>query len=153
MNGATISAESSKAITMAVSGFLNVPRSMRVDEVFRLLLGFVEPGVLLSPLKSSTADMEAERSMRMTRQLRRAGVKLATGRERARHNSISKSNCSKQQQIAAKLLERRVDLQILNRLPPQDRRRNRHLATAQLEEVQDEQRRHRDRGGEGGDQD
>src|SRR5262249_58183213 len=64
--------------------------------------------------------------------------RLAEGKDQsAEHEELEK-----QQQVLAELLERRIDLQVLDGLAPQQRRGNLELDPLKLEKVEQQQRRH-----------
>ena len=121
----------------------------RIDQGLGLALGLVEPGVLVAVeiLHRRHRRRAVDEDHRELRQPRRI-VRHRSGEGQAQQRE--QEQLQQEQQVPPQLLERGIDLQILNRLAPEDRRRHRQLAAAELEEVQREQRRHRDGGGDGG---
>src|SRR6476661_3395377 len=77
--------------------------------------------------------------------LARAPVIVGHGPRERQREEQQQEHLEQQQQVPPQLLERRVDLQVLDRLSPQQRGRHDLLAPAELEEVEDQQRGHHQR--------
>src|SRR5690606_3802051 len=117
------------------------------------------PGLLqprrpkLTPAVGPVGRLHARRAVdqnHMPRALDRIGhdLRLGDGKDRRRQHQ----QLQQQQNVPPQPLKRRIGLQILDRLLPQQRRRDLHLPPPQLQKVQNQQRRNRNRGNDAGEQ-